>query len=245
MDTNNKITTYDVIVVYSGSDSNNAISQENLGKTPFLSKGGWGVYNDSYRYFLLRCKKMGIKAAFATSKDIIGPGLFQNFWTYNHKWVRKHGRAYSQVLFNKFTPDTAEQENELKLLTSSRYVYRFHNKKITDLFQNKLNTFKHFKEFAIPTVKIANPSKQEMVLAKSRLDKLLKQHKSEADFNEGYIIKDITGAGGFKIHKVQFEKSGFKKILKHYKKDKKDKKRLSYILQQFINCDTGFVFKIY
>jgi len=245
MDINSEITTYDVIVVYSESNANNAISKKDLEKSPFSSEGRCGIYNDSYRYFLLKCKKMGIKAAFTTTKDIIGPGLFQNFWTYNKKWVRKHGKAYSRVLFDKFTPATIKQKNKLKLLTSSKSIYMFNNKKITALFQNKLNTFKHFKEFAIPTVEITNPSKQEMVLAKTKLDKILKKHRYGVDFNEGYIIKDITGAGGFKIHKVHFDKSGFKEILKHYELDKKDKKRLSYILQPFINCDTGFVFKKY
>lgn len=245
IDINNEITTYDVIVVYSESNANRAISKKDLGKSPFSSKGRCEIYNDSYRYFLLKCKKMGIKATFATSKDIIGPGLFQNFWTYNKKWVRKQGKAYSQVLFNKFTPDTIKEENKLKLLTSSKSIYMFNNKKITALFQNKLNTFKHFKEFAIPTVKIVNPSKQEMILTKTKLDRILKRHRYRVDFNEGYIIKDIAGAGGFNIHKVKFDKSGFKEILKNYELDKKNKKRLSYILQPFINCDIGFVFKKY
>jgi hypothetical protein len=242
---NNEIERYDVIVVYSESDPNNAISKKDLGKTPFSSKGRCGIYNDSYSYFLLKCKKMGLKAAFATSKDIIGPGLFQNFWTYNKKWVKKHDKAYSQVLFDKFIPNSIEQENRLKLLKSSKSIYMFNNRKISALFKNKSNTFRNFKEFAIPTIEITNPSKQEMVLAKIKLDKILKKHRCGVDFNDGYIIKDITGAGGFKIHKVYFDKSGFKEILKHYELDKKNKKRLSYILQPFINCDTGFIFKKY
>ncbi|NQU78161.1 hypothetical protein HQ545_00160 [Candidatus Woesearchaeota archaeon] len=240
MEINNEITTYDVMVVYSESDINNAISKKDLGKTPFSSKGSCGIYNDSYRYFLLKCKKMGIKAAFATSKDIIGPGLFQNFWIYDKKWIRKHSTAYSQVIFDKFVPDTIEQDDKLKLFSSTKSIYMFNNKKISALFQNKSNTFKHFEEFAIPTVVINNPSKKEMILAKTKLDKILKKHRSSVDFEEGYIIKDITGAGGFNIHKVYFDKSGFKEILKHYEFDKKNKKRLSYILQPFINCDTGF-----
>lgn len=245
MNKNSEVITYDVIVVYSESDSHNAISKKDLENTPFSSKGGCGIYNDSYRYFLLRCKKMGIKTAFATSKDIIGPGLFHNYWTYTHKWVRKHGKAYSKVLFDKFTPFTVKQKNKLKLLTSSKSIYTFNNRNITALFQNKLNTYNTFKEFAIPTVEIANPSKQKMLLAKTRLDKILKNHKYSGDFGEGCIIKDITGACGFKIHKVQFDKSGFKKILRQYESDKKDKRQLSYILQPFINCDVGFAFRKY
>jgi len=114
-----------------------------------------------------------------------------------------------------------------------------------DIFQNKLNTYKHFKEFAIPTVEITNPSKRKIILAKSKLDKLLKKHRHRVDFNGSYIIKDKTGAGGFRIYKVDFDKFGFKEIMKQYKLDKKNKKILSFVLQPFINCDKGFVFEEY
>jgi len=242
---NSKIKAYDVIVVYSESIANSARDKQYREKYPFSSKDRHGDYNDSYRYFLSRCKKMGIKAAFATSKDIITPGLFQSFWTYDKEWVRNYGKAYSQVLFDKFTPSTIKQKNKLKLLTSSKSVYTFNNKKMKDIFQNKLNTYKYFKEFAISTVEITNPSKRKIILAKTKLDKLLKRHRYRVDFNDNYIIKDKTGAGGFKIYKVDFDKFGFKEIMKHYKLDKRDKKILSYILQPFINCNKGFVFGKY
>ncbi|GAG07575.1 unnamed protein product, partial [marine sediment metagenome] len=176
-------------------------------------------------------------AAFATSKDIIGPGLFQSFWTYDKGWVRNSGKAHSRILFDKFTPSSARQKNKLKLLTSSRYICTFNNKKITDLFQNKLKTYNHFKEFAIPTVEITSPSKQKIILAKTKLDRLLKKHKYGIDLNNGFLIKDKTGAGGFKIHRVDFDKKGLKEIIKHHESDKKS---LSYILQPFINCSDSF-----
>jgi len=242
---NSKIKTYDAIVIYLENIAKSARDRHYREKSPFSSKGRYGIYNDSYRYFLLRCKKMGIKAAFATSKDIITTGLFQSFWTYDKEWVRNYGKAYSRVLFDKFTPINIEQKNKLKLLTSSKSVYMFNNKKIKDIFQNKLNTYKHFNEFTIPTVEISNYSKQKITLAKTKLDQLLKKHKHRGDFNDSYIIKDKTGAGGFKIYKVDFDKFGFKEIMKHYELDKKRKKILSYILQPFINCNKGFVFGKY
>lgn len=246
MDINREITTYDVIVVYSESDANSARDKHYREKSPFSSKGRCGIYNDSYRYFLLKCKKMGIKAAFTTSKDIIESGLFQSFWTYyNKEWVRNYGKAYSQVLFDKFTPDNIKQKNKLKLLTSSKSVYTFNNKKMKDIFNDKLNTYKHFREFAIPTVEITSPLKRKIILAKTELDKLLKKHRHKIDFNDNYIIKDRTGAGGFKIYKVDFDKFGFKEIMEQYKLDKKDKRILSYILQPFINCSKGFSFGKY
>lgn len=240
-----KIKQYDVIVVYSESIANSARDRHYREKSPFSSKGSYGIYNDSYRYFLLRCKKMGIEAAFATSKDIIVSGLFQSFWTYDKEWIRNYDKAYSQVLFDKFVPSNVKQKNKLKLLTSSKSIYIFNNKKIKDIFQNKLNTYKHFKEFAVPTVEITNPSKRKIILAKIKLDKLLKRHRYRVDFNDNYIIKDKTGMGGFKIYKVDFDKFGFKEIMEQYKLDKKDKKILSYIVQPFINCNKGFSFGKY
>jgi len=240
-----KIKQYDVIVVYSESRANSARDKEYRGKSPFPFNSSYGIYNDSYRYFLLTCEKMGIKAAFTTSKDIIGSSLFQSFWTYDKEWVRNYDKAYSQVFFNKFTPANIKQKNKLKLLTSSKSVYLFNNKKIKDIFQNKINTYKHFKEFSIPTVEITNISKRKIVLAKIKLNKLLKKHKHRADFNDSYIVKDKTGAGGFKIYKVNFDKFGFKEIMKHHKKNKKNKEMLSYVVQPFINCNKGFNFGKY
>jgi len=242
---NKKIKQYDVIVVYSESRANSAGDKQYKEKSPFSANGSYGIYNDSYRHFLLTCEKMGIKAAFTTSKDIIGSGLFQNFWTYNKKWVRNYDKAYSQVFFDKFTPANIKQKNKLKLLTSSKSVYLFNNKKIKDIFQNKINTYKHFKEFTIPSVEITNISKRKIVLAKIKLDKLLKKHRYRADFNDSYIVKDKTGAGGYKIYKVDFDKFGFKEIMKHYESDKKKKEILSYVVQPFINCNKGFNFGKY
>lgn len=242
---NTKINSYDVMIVYSESNANSAKDSQYIEKSPFSIEGRCGIYNDSYSYFLMRCKKMGIKAAFTTSENIIAPSLFQSFWTYNKKWIRNFNRAHSRVIFDKFTPSTAEMKNKLKLLTSSKSVYTFNNKKMKDIFQNKLNTYKNFKEFTIPTVEITNSSKEKINLAKNKLDKLLKNHKYKTDFNGSYLIKDKTGAGGFRIYKVNFDEVGIKKIIKRYELDKRDKKKSSYVLQPFINCNEGFVFGKY
>jgi glutathione synthase/RimK-type ligase-like ATP-grasp enzyme len=234
----------DLIVVYS-EFANSAGDKQYKEKAPFSFKGRYEIYNDSYSYFLVKCKKMGIKAAFTSSKDIIGPGLFQSFWTYNKKWIRHSGKAYSKIIFDKFAPFTTTQKNRLKLLTSSKDIYLFNKKKIREIFQDKLNTYNCFKEFAIPSGEIVNPSKQKVILAKNKLDKLLKNHKWRGDFNDGCIIKDKTGAGGFRIHKINLKKGGFQKIKKYYKLDKKNKGILSYIFQPFIDCDKGFNFEKY
>ena len=233
-----KIKQYDVIVVYSESITNSARDRHYIEKSPFSSKGSYRIYNDSYSYFLLRCKKMGVKAAFATSKDIIGSDLFQSFWTYDKEWVRNYGKAYSLVIFDKFVPSNVKQKNKLKLLTSSKSIYIF-NKELVKFFRNKSNTYILLKEFAIPTIKIKNLSKKNLYLAKNKLNKLLKNHKYKKDFFNNYLIKDESGDGGSKIFKINFN-HGLKEIKKEYELNKKNKS-ISYILQPFINCDKGFV----
>lgn len=242
---NSEIKDFDVIVVYSESVANSPRDEQYREKSPFSSKGSHEGYNDSYRYFLLRCQKMGVEAAFVSSKDIIGPGFFQSFWTYDEEWIRNDGQAHSQVIFDKFTPSSVKQENKLRLLTSSKSVRLFNNKIIKDIFQNKLSTYGHFDEFAIPTVEINSPQKRKIVLAKGRLDKLFKSHKNGIDFQDGHVLKDKTGVSGYKIYKVDFAKAGLKEIVQHYRSDRKVKEILSYILQPFINCNRGFVFGKY
>ena len=192
----NNLTKYDVIVVYSAAIAKSVKNKQYKGRYPFPLKSKRNHYNNSYSYFLSKCKKIGIKAAFVSSKDIIAPGRFRSFWTYDKKWIRNYGNAYSKIIFDKFTPTTPKSKKRLKLLTSSKSIYTFNHKKMIELFQNKLNTYKSFKEFAIPTVNIRASSKLGIHLAKLRLDRLLEKHKSKTDFINGYIIKDKTGAGG-------------------------------------------------
>lgn len=231
---------FDLIIVYSGNIANSAKDKAYKSKAPFPVNGRHSIYNDSYKYFLLKCKRLSLNAAFATSKDIIGPGLFQSFWTFNKKWIRHKNKAYSNVLFDKFTLKTNKQRSRLKLLTASRDIYMFNNKKIVEIFQNKLNTYKHFKKLAIPTVGITNLSIAKIQLAKIRLDALLKKHKYREDFSSVYIIKDREGAGGFRIFKFDFNAS-----LKEIKRQHKFGLEVNYILQPFIDSDRGFVFGKY
>jgi len=238
-------TIFDLIVAYSGAIAKSARNGNYKEAVPFSANSKNEIYNDSYRYFLSRCKKMGIKAAFATSDDIIGEGLFQSFWTYDKGWKRNYGKAHSKIFLYKFTPTTQKQKLKLKLLTDSKSIYLFNNQRLKDIFQNKLNTYKHFKEFAIPTVEVKNLSAREVNTAKGEMDSLLKKSKYKNDFNGSYIIKDKTGSSGLKIFKVNFDKSGIAngdEITRQFESDKKRKKISSYIMQPFIDCNDGFVF---
>ena len=233
---------FDVMVVYSETTAKSARDSQYKGRSPFPRTEKNGEYNDSYSYVLSRCKKTGMKAAFTTSRDIIGPGLFRSYWTYDSKWTKHPGKASSAVLFDKFTPSTIAQQDRLELMESSPSVYNFSNKEIKDIFLNKLNTYKYFREFAIPTVAVANPSQRTIAQAKGTLDAVLDNHRYEMDVDDGYILKDQTGSGGFKIYKIDFDTTGFKDIMEYYEYDKRDKETLSYILQPFIDCTDGFHF---
>jgi len=186
-----------------------------------------------------------MRAAFTTSRDIIGPGQFQSYWTYNTKWTKHLGKASSGVLFDKFTPFTIAQQHRLELMTSKKSVYIFSNKEMKNIFLNKLNTYIHFKEYAIPTVAVANPSRLTIAQAKQSLDTVLDHHQYEMDVDDGYILKDQTGSGGYKIYKIDFDSIGSEDIMKYYAHDKKEKKLLSYIFQPFIDCTDGFHFGKY
>jgi glutathione synthase/RimK-type ligase-like ATP-grasp enzyme len=236
---------FDLIIVYSGGVAHSAGDRNYREQTPFSQKTNAYIYNDSYKYFLLRCKKMGLTAAFTSSADIIGPGLFKSFWTYDRDWTKNSDQAQSKLFFHKFSASTPGQKAKLRLLTRSKNIYLFNDQKLKNIFQNKLNTYKNFKEFAIPTTETTSLSPKTILAAKKKLDTLLKKRKYEDDFNDNYIIKDKTGAGGYKIYKVNFKKlksADFAAILKQYDLDKKKSKQSSYIIQPFLDCTRGFVF---
>jgi hypothetical protein len=64
----------DVLIVYTQSNSMSASSKLKGNVTPFALSKGREHYARAYAYFLAQCKKIGLKAAFTTSKDIVGPG---------------------------------------------------------------------------------------------------------------------------------------------------------------------------
>ncbi len=226
----------DVIIVYSGTIAHSANNRKYSEKKPFSAFGRHYAYNKSYQYLLQKCQNTNLKAAFCTSDDIVGPGLFSSYWTYRNKWIRHQHPAQSRLLFDKFTPTNLTQTNQFELLTSCKSIYTFNNRKLTQLFQNKLNTYLFFKEFSIPTVEISHPSKKHIAEAKTKLDNLIQKHKHKIDFKHGYISKDTKGVGGFKIYKVNFDKPGIENLIKQYKIDKNNKELLSYVLQPFIDC---------
>ena len=237
---------FDLIVVYSGSIAKSAGDGLYSEEMPFPAKGRRKIYNDSYSYLLSKCKKLGLTAAFATSNDIIGPGQFQSFWTFDKTWIKNQGIAHARVIFQKFSPSTKKQKQQFRLLADSRSVYLFNVQKLKDVFQDKLNTYKLFQEFAIPTVELNDLSPRSIASAKKKLDLLLENRKYQNDINENYIIKDKTGSGGYKIYKVKFDGQRMiedEEMIRQLKFDQNKKRLSAYIMQPFISCQNGFDFE--
>jgi len=238
---NHKKQVFAVVILYSEISTHSARDRSYKENSPFSARGRLDVYNDSYGYFLLECKKRGLKAAFVSSADIIGPGLFQSYWTFDKKWKRNYGQAYADLIFDKYSPATVYQKKKMARLISTKSVNIFNNQKLKDIFRDKLNTYQNFDRCTIPTVSIKDFSKHKIFSAKRKLDKLSGAHKYKADFGEKYILKDQKGASGRKIYQIDFEHLKFIDIWRQYKIDKKNKTGFSYVLQSFINCDRGFV----
>lgn len=241
-----KIKTFDLIVVYSSSIAKSAGDDFYSEEMPFPAKGRRKIYNDSYSYLLAKCAAVGLSAAFVTSDDIIGPGQFQSYWTFQKHWMKNPGRARSRVIFQKFSPSTKRQKKQMELLSDSKSVYLFNVPKLKNIFQDKLNTYKLFKEFAIPTIELKDLSAGTIAAAKKKLDALLQTRKYKNDITDSYIIKDKTGSGGYKIYKVRFNGQrmiGDDEIARQLKLDKNKKRLSAYIMQPFISCLNGFDFK--
>ena len=95
-----KITTFDVIVVYSErlATSANSLSEDVI--APFAKGSGNESYNLVYGYFLKTCQKNNLKAAFTTSADIVGAGKCQSYWLFeNNAWIKVQKVAFSKLVF--------------------------------------------------------------------------------------------------------------------------------------------------
>lgn len=227
---NGNVDEYDLFIVYTPGKAKSANNKKYRRTVPFSKKSDG--HNKTYGYFLMKCKELGIKAAFTISKDIIGPGLVRSFWTYDKKWKRNLHKAYSQVIFDKF------RHNGKEKVFFSKSVYAF-NRKIRKFFCDKLKTYTFFKEFSIPTISIMNISREGLMQAKEKLDRLTERNKNVNGSADGYIIKDRFGGEGHGIFRTDLE-SGIEPLLMQLKKFAKKIRPVSYILQPFMNCDKGF-----
>jgi len=92
----NKLTNFDVLIVYAEGLASSCYDKTNKSLTPFRGKNK--SYNEVYGYFLKTCWRLGLKAGFTTSADIIGPGFCRSFWIF--KDTRLNNLSYSQGYAN-------------------------------------------------------------------------------------------------------------------------------------------------
>ncbi len=195
---------FDVVIVYDKAIAEGASDGTFRGRTPFSRTGKYFSYNESYQYFLTYCKRIGLKAGFASTGDIGPDGIFTAVWVYDKKWKRLKQSVTASVVFDKFSNhETVNAAYDARLKKNSGRNRYFHNQKIRALFDDKLKTYNLLSAFAIPTVQIDVESKEAVNAAKSRLGIQTDEHTHTTDFTETYVLKDQFGAGGIDVHKVR------------------------------------------
>lgn len=218
---------FDVVIAYDGHIAEGASDKSYRGRTPFARMGEHFEYNKSYEYFLKYCKKVGLRAGFASTTDITAKGLFKAVWIFEKKWKRMRQLVEASIVFDKFSnQDTFNAKYDNKLKNNIHGVKYFHDPNIRSIFDNKLKTYNVFPQFAIPTAKIDITSSSTITSAQKVLSSQIKEHRNTDDFTKLFVLKDQYGYGGNNVYRVK-ELEGFLKIGKH-------DKLISYIIQPLI-----------
>ena len=225
-----------MLIVYAEGLASSCYDKTNKSETPFIGRNE--TYNEVYGYFLEVCEKFGIKAAFTTSADIIGPGFCRSFWLFaDHKWVKNNSPCFSKLIFDRFSPKNIGTKKRRELLFSDKNIKPFNNPDLYNLFFDKQKTFDKLADFAIPTVSVGESSLVNMDMACKKLTDLMLLHYEISDFNSDVIMKDKFGSGGKGVYKFKIDKrERMTKIAQRHP-------NVSYVIQPFAKFDTGFLFK--
>ncbi|MFA6007542.1 MAG: hypothetical protein WC784_02765 [Candidatus Shapirobacteria bacterium] len=227
---------FDVLIVYSEKLAESAVETKSM--TPFAKNSKNESYNIVYGYFLETCEKFGLKAAFTTSKDIIGAGICRSFWQYkNNQWQKNNSLCFSTLIFDKFSPIRKGIKSRRELLFSDPKIKPFNDPALYNLFFDKQKTYEKLAEYAIPTISLEENSLESVEKACVTLAKLLGRHPDSKDFGSEIVMKDRFGAGGRHIFK--FKSGQSKNMLAAMNKNTK----VSYIIQPFARFDQGFSYK--
>ncbi|KKQ30084.1 MAG: hypothetical protein US68_C0012G0023 [Candidatus Shapirobacteria bacterium GW2011_GWE1_38_10] len=234
----NKISKFDVLIVYSEKLAVSA-SDVNVATTPFQKTSSSESYSVVYGYFMEICSRFGLKAAFTTSKDIVGPGTCSSFWQFkNNKWLKVNRPCFSTLIFDKFSPKRIGVKTRRDLLFSKAEIKPFNDPDLFNLFFDKQKTYEKLSKYAIPTISLGEGNTSASVeKACLALNKLLDQHPDSGDFGTDIIMKDRFGAGGRHIFK--FKSGQPKKMLAAMERNPK----VSYIIQPFALFDKGFSYQ--
>ena len=234
----NKLTSFEVLIVYAEGLAISSYDKTNKSETPFDILKKNNGYNEVYGYFLETCEKMNLKAAFTTSADIIGPGFCRSFWIYkNSKWVKVNSSCYSKLIFDKFSPKRKGTKARRELLFSNKEIKPFNNPDLYNLFFDKQKTFDNLSDYAIPTVTVGENTLENMNVACQKLVDLMQIHLGINDFSSDVIMKDKFGSGGNGIYKFRInDRARMVSVAKKHPLS-------TYIIQPFVKFDTGFLFK--
>lgn len=226
-----KTNIFDVLIVYDAKIANGEMA-------PFSLVGKRKKYNDVYSFFLKECKKMGIRAAFTTTNDIINSGTCKSYWVYqNNSWIHRDKTCYSMLIFDKFSVRNSRLQQASELLFSSFLVKPYKDTMLSKLFNDKQQTHDALHEYSIPTVSFNSSSRKEINRSLQALKALLSEHKHANDFMKDIVLKDKFGAGGNNIFKISGDYTN-----EIYKK-MQELKDLSFVVQPCMNFEKGYSYK--
>lgn len=234
-----ELSCFDVLIVYSEKLAMSASDNNSESEAPFSKDSANESYNVVYGYFMERCERLNLKAAFTTSKDIIGAGTCSSYWQYKaEKWKKVKAPCFSTLIFDKFSPIRKGIKTRRELLFSNPKIKPFNDPDLYNLFFDKQRTYEKLSEYAIPTISLGiNNNLESVERACETLDKLLGKHPKSGDFGTDIVMKDRFGAGGRHIFK--FKSGQSKNMLATIERNT----RVSYIIQPFAMFDKGFNYK--
>lgn len=234
----NKIIHFDALIVYTESLATSASSLVKKSQVPFSLGSRNESYNIVYGYFLESCRKNGLKVAFSTSADIIGPGYCRSYWKMvDKKWKKVNSPCFSRLIFDKFSPTRGHIKTRRNLLFSSEDIRSFNDPELFNLFFDKQKTYDQLTEHSIPTIPLDERSLQSVDKACEALTMLVRKHPGAEDFSQDIIMKDRFGAGGRQIYKFKIGQSA--KMLSIIRRNTK----VSFVIQPFAKFDKGFSYR--
>lgn len=232
-----RLTCFDVLIVYAETvaASASAVLEDNI--APFTPGSRYESHNTVYGYFLEICQKFNLNAAFTTSADIIGPGFCHSFWTFKDgQWFKTKSPCFSELIFDKFPPNTPGTKFRRQLLFSNDKIRPFNAPDLFNLFFDKQLTYEKLSDHSIPTISIGDQTLQSIRGACQTLTELMSRHPGLNDFSSDIVMKDKFGAGGRHVHK--FKTGQTKKMLATIRRHTD----ISYVIQPFAKFDRGFSF---
>lgn len=197
---------FDIMIVYDAHLAHSAAEVTYHESAPFAKNGKYSSCNAAYQYFIQYCKEQNLLVAFTTTADINALGQFKSAWTYATQWDRHQGVMRAKVVFDKFS-NLLHRNHKVyqRLTTTLNPLPLFHNQDMRIMFDNKLETYRHFPDYAIPTVPVESLTKAGFQKANQALQSLCSQHPYPDDFTATVVLKDQFGLGGNNIYKIATE----------------------------------------